>query len=200
MDTSPPLSAPPVVEGAGFAIRFLARFIDTIYGVILGLAGGVLTGIILAVLQRAQVIEPGWQRHLHDRDPLTFVLSLCGVVLYHTLCEGIYGASIGKLICQLRVISENGGWCSLAPAFIRSISYFVDALFFGLIGYSSMKKSDLNQRYGDHWAHTVVVWASQVPQGAARSIAMAFGAVVAGSVCWTLLLSVGLILRVLSHG
>ncbi len=199
MDES--LSSPsPLSEGAGFLVRAGARIIDTLYGVFLGFGGGVVAGIALALLQAAGSIQPGWQRHLQGQDPLALVLSLVGGLFYHSFAEGIYGASLGKVICQLRVVSEAGGPCTFKSAFIRSLAYFVDALFFGLIAYSSMKKSHLNQRYGDHWGHTVVVQKSQMPPGAARPVSLAFGGIIAGSVCWSLLLAVSLILHVVRQG
>jgi uncharacterized RDD family membrane protein YckC len=200
MDEPPPLPSTPVLQGAGFGIRLGARILDTIYGLCLGFAGGVIGGITLVILQRARLIDPGWQKYLGGKDVLSYVLSFVGVMVYHTMSEGIYGASLGKAICQLRVISENGGPSTFKGAFIRNISYFVDALFFGLIGYNSMRKTDLNQRYGDHWGHTIVVARKDLPLTAARPVSLAFGAIIAGSVCWILLLSLGLILHVLRQG
>jgi len=49
---------------------------------------------------------------------------------------------------------------SLLGAFLYQISdlaYSIDALFSGLIGYQSMQKGPLQQRYGDIWGKTVVV-------------------------------------------
>jgi len=142
------VSTLPVSAGAGFWIRAGARLIDVFYGIALGFVGGVLAGISLAILDRSGLITPGWQDRIHGTNLAGWGLSLLGGFLYHTMTEGIYGASLGKLICQLRVVRENGGPIGLGNAAIRSLGYYIDALFFGLIAYSSMKQSALNQRYG----------------------------------------------------
>src|SRR5205823_5416376 len=70
---------------------------------------------------------------------------------------------LGKLICQLRVIHEDAHSINIWSAVKRSLAFLWDGLFFGLVGYNSMKQSDLNQRYGDRWAHTVVVKSADAP-------------------------------------
>jgi hypothetical protein len=69
----------------------------------------------------------------------------------------------------------------LTQAFKRSLAFFWDSLFFGLVGYSSMKKSELNQRYGDHWAKTVVIKSSEVAAESKRGWEMFAVAFVVGS-------------------
>jgi uncharacterized RDD family membrane protein YckC len=85
-----------------------------------------------------------------------FIFSLLAGVAYHTICEGLHGSTVGKLALQMVVVTEGGTPCDLDAALKREIAYFFDALFFGLIGYVSMKKSQQEQRYGDHWAQTIV--------------------------------------------
>lgn len=60
------------------------------------------------------------------------------------------------------VVQEDGAPCRLWPAVIRELGYFVDALFFGLIGYLAMQKTLKEQRHGDEWAHTIVCERSAV--------------------------------------
>jgi uncharacterized membrane protein YiaA len=50
----------------------------------------------------------------------------------------------------------------MVPAIIRELGYFIDALFFGLVGYLAMQKTYQEQRYGDQWAHTVVTQRANV--------------------------------------
>ena len=84
-------------------------------------------------------------------------LGILSFFLYQTFSEGISGTSIGKLVCRLSVVQTDARPCTMLGAFKRDLAYHMDALFFGLIGYESMKKSPLRQRYGDVWANTVVV-------------------------------------------
>jgi uncharacterized RDD family membrane protein YckC len=118
-----------VIEGVGFWPRVAARLIDIVVMTFLGYMAGTLFAIIF---------------------------SLLAGVAYHTICEGLHGSTVGKLALQMVVVTEGGTPCDLDAALKREIAYFFDALFFGLIGYVSMKKSQQEQRYGDHWAQTIV--------------------------------------------
>jgi uncharacterized RDD family membrane protein YckC len=169
-------------EGAGFGIRAAARIIDLIYAVILMFIAGLLAGIALAVMEQAGLIESGWENRVGEGSLLNWVLNVMTFVLYHSVTEGMYGASLGKVICRLRVATEDGRAITLAKAFKRSLAYCWDALFFGLIAYSSMKKSPLNQRYGDHWAKTVVVKSGDVSADARSGFEIFVLALLMGSV------------------
>ena len=88
---------------------------------------------------------------------------------------------MGKQILGIVVSQEDGTPCSLRGAAIRSLGYFVDGMFFGIVGYTAMKRDDSHQRYGDDWAHTVVVHKSTVPPDKLRgggifAAALALGA------------------------
>ena len=190
------LDTKPVTVGAGFWIRALARLVDTVYGFALGMVAGVQVGIILAILEALSVVEPGWgDRISQGSNLMPTLMSLVGYLLYYTACEGLCGASLGKLVCGLRVLSEDLSPCSLKPAFVRSLAGFVDGLFFGVIGYMSMSKTLTQQRHGDHWARTVVVRNSQVPLGSKRSTTQYLLALALGSVAWGLALVAGLLWR-----
>src|SRR3954468_12861549 len=127
-----------IATGAGFAIRAAARLIDAIYGVVVGLFAGVLGAIVLVGLEQAGLIAAGWQGRMGGLNLAGWGLGLLGTFIYHCLTEGIYGASLGKLACGLRVVSETAQPIGFAPAFKRSLAYHWDALFFGMVGYSSM--------------------------------------------------------------
>ena len=115
------LATPDISAGAGFWIRAGARLIDAVYGIVLGLFAGVLGGIVLVLLDRAGLIEPGWQGRIQGLNIAGWALSLLGGFLYHSLTEGIYGASLGKLICQLRVVTEEGQSIGMKRALLRSV-------------------------------------------------------------------------------
>jgi hypothetical protein len=69
----------------------------------------------------------------------------------------------------------------MANAFVRNLAYHIDALFFGAVGYNSMEKSSLRQRYGDVWADTIVVNADELPEGSKRPWSRFLLALMAGS-------------------
>ncbi len=196
MEESQPLANTTIAVGAGFGIRAAARVIDTVYGLLLALMGGILGGIILVLLEQAGLVASGWEERTGGADLAGWGLGLLGNVFYHSLTEGMYGASLGKLLCGLRVVSEVAQPITTTQALKRSLAYFWDALFFGLVGYSSMKKSELNQRYGDHWARTIVVKAGEVPAESKSGWEMFVLAFLMGSVGWMLAHLLGVIIHV----
>jgi len=178
----------PVIEGAGFWIRAGARILDTLFGTLLGALAGLLGGITLGLLQSLSVIEPGWNLGLTEGRWLLWLAGLLCSICYHTLCEGVGSASLGKVICGLRVMSEDSSPCGLKQALIRSLAYFIDSLVFGVVGYFEMTKTRKEQRHGDRWAKTLVVRSRQVPEPSRRSGLRIFLAIVLGSAASTLLL------------
>ena len=159
-----------VREGAGFWVRALARVIDTLVHLAVGLAAGLATGILVAIGSALQGI-PGDKtiEKLSATTPLAFLASLIGDVALHAVAEGLHGSTLGKRICGLTVISEDGTPATLPDAVKRSIAYFWDALFFGWVGARKMAESPRNQRFGDVWGHTQVVRLSALDPGSRRS-------------------------------
>lgn len=148
----------------GFGIRAGARLIDIVMGYILTIIVGVMVGVAIAILGTSGVLSPDWEARIDTSNPLLGALfGMISTITYHTISEGMAGASLGKLICGLRVVGEDDQKCSFGGAFVRSLGFLIDGMFFGLVGYSSMSSSPLNQRYGDKWARTLVVRANRVP-------------------------------------
>ena len=176
----------PVLVGAGFWIRALARVIDYAWGYVVGLLVGINAGISLVILEALSIAEPGWADRVGQSNLLTFILSLFGYIAYHTFCEGLHGASLGKLICGLRVRAENLAPCRMNPALQRSIAFYLDGLVFGAVGYMEMQKTLMEQRHGDRWARTVVVKTSQIPEEARRPNLQFPYAFALGSAAWGL--------------
>ncbi len=146
-----------IPRGAGFGIRFLARFIDLAYGTVLSMFAGFFAGIIFAVLNHFGKLAPDWLERLNQKSGLDYLFGIVGFFLYHAFAEGIGTVTVGKAICRLRVVQIDGSPATLGGALIRDLGYHIDALFFGLVGYHSMSKGRLQQRYGDVWGETVVV-------------------------------------------
>jgi uncharacterized RDD family membrane protein YckC len=145
--------APPA-QGKGFAIRAGAYLIDGVAFSLLYLLTTVVTysvvGLVLA---------------LAGLDLRLYKGSACGVdylvpgvlsVLYFAVFEWLYGATLGKLVLRMRVVTVSGEPCTLRAALIRSVLRYVDGLFFAVPAYATMKVP-LQQRIGDKAAHTLVV-------------------------------------------
>jgi uncharacterized RDD family membrane protein YckC len=196
-DSPPRIATAEIVSGAGFWIRFLARFLDMAFGFMLGLATGVIGGILFAVLSRLGRISPDWPLLVRKTSLSGFGLGLLGAFLYHAIAEGVGSVTVGKLICGLRVVQEDGRPATLRGAFIRDLAYHLDALFFGLVGYASMCKGPLQQRYGDVWGKTVVVKAAVFQPTPARSPLRMAAGILVGSVLWAGITFAQLLLRVI---
>jgi uncharacterized RDD family membrane protein YckC len=157
-----PQSAVELV-GARFGVRSAARVIDFVVHYIIWFSFGVAVGIGIGIYAAIANI---------DVEPLAnrfgtvhwyaYALSVTGAVLYHTFMEGMHGATVGKRLLGLIVISANGQPLRVPAALGRSWAFYIDGLFFGLVAYSSMEPP-LQQRYGDKWCSTVVVKRSSLP-------------------------------------
>jgi len=150
----------PDVEGKRFLIRALAFIIDimVVNGLTLisGFVGYVIIGILMIFVSYILGIELYF---VEEENILQLIYSLIISILYFGLFEGVYGATFGKLILRMRVISSNGDPCSLLQAFDRSILRIIDGFFFGLVAYINMKPP-VFQRLGDKRAGTLVVSAN----------------------------------------
>jgi uncharacterized RDD family membrane protein YckC len=189
MSTVPPVPPPPqdstsaysgyvdgtrastIPDGVGFWPRAGARVIDTIAHICAGFAGGVVFGVLAAV---ATSVAGGDFQSLAARlgrsSWLDFVVGILGFLTYHTICEGLHGSSLGKMVLGQVVVTDQVRPCNLRAAFIRSLAYFVpDALVFGIPAYLEMQKTRLQKRHGDNWAGTFVARRTQVPVGSLRS-------------------------------
>jgi uncharacterized RDD family membrane protein YckC len=197
-DEPPEAAAIELKEGAGFGIRVVARLVDLGIGYLMGYGAGIATGFILAVLQRGGYIDASWQGRIPEGNTVTlFLAGLAGVIAYHTLCEWIHGATLGKLICRIRVVRQDGRPCGLSGALIRSIAYLLDSLFFGLIGYHSMEKTRLSQRNGDVWGRTAVIKTAQLPASSEKSPALFILGLFLGTGAWMTCMVTGWLIELL---
>jgi uncharacterized RDD family membrane protein YckC len=155
-----------LAEPAGFWLRAGARFLDTLAATLLGAASAPASVALIRVLEEGGTIEHYWQYRMSHSLIALIATSTLGSVSYHTLCEGMGGATLGKLMCGLRVVRENDRPASVGGALIRTLAYYIDAFFFGLVAWASMSNSPRKQRLGDRWGKTAVVLARTLPDGA----------------------------------
>jgi uncharacterized RDD family membrane protein YckC len=169
-------------EYAGFGVRAGARIIDTIAAVVFGMIGGATGGVIASVLAVSGVLAPGWLQRIQGLSVGSFGFGVLASLTYHTLSEGLGGASVGKALLGLRVKREGLRPCGVGRALVRNLAYYVDGFFFGMVAYSVMSSSERQQRLGDRWGHTVVVRASSLPAGAGDGFALGMALGVVGHV------------------
>ncbi|MFH1664125.1 MAG: RDD family protein [archaeon] len=89
------------------------------------------------------------------------LMSFCTVItqmIYWTVLEGKFGASIGKKILKMKVVKENGQEIDYIDAFFRNITKFADNLLFFLpIDILTVFATKNKQRFFDKVAGTIVV-------------------------------------------
>jgi uncharacterized RDD family membrane protein YckC len=156
------LGQPDGLPGVSFWPRVGARAIDAVLHYVVSFFSGILFVILLAAASGGH-ISPELSFKMRHTDLTGVFLALLGSVAYHVICSSIHGSSLGKLALSLVVVQEDGSPCRFGSAVIRELAYFVDGLFFGLIGYLAMQKTPQEQRHGDEWAHTVVRKRASLP-------------------------------------
>jgi uncharacterized RDD family membrane protein YckC len=95
---------------------------------------------------------------------LTLILaSLAAEFVYFSVCEGVFGKTLGKRLFGLRVVrAADGRPCGLFAAVIRTALRLVDNILLSLPGITFIVSSPRRQRLGDRAARTLVV--SEVPE------------------------------------
>jgi uncharacterized RDD family membrane protein YckC len=161
---------PGRIRGVGFWPRVGARVIDLIVQYLIAVSAGFVFGVLVAVAARmaGQSASILLAKQGHPAFAV-FVFALLGSVAYETTCEGWHGSTPGKLVLSMVVVQEDGTPCRPGPALVRSLAYFFDSLFFGIIAYLAMNKTPQEQRHGDVWAHTIVAKRSDAPAPSLRS-------------------------------
>lgn len=152
----------PGLKGVTFWPRFFARLIDFIPHYIVGFATGILFVVLLAVASGGRPPVSVLHRISGIHVP-TFLAGILGWFAYFVICETVHGSTLGKLALSMQVVQQDGSPCLLKSAVIRELGYFVDTMFFGIIGYLGMRDDPEHQRYGDQWADTIVCKRSDVP-------------------------------------
>lgn len=165
---------------AGFGVRFGARLIDVVVRFVVSAAAGIAYAVLVAVAAAARGTDPAAAlASPHDAfSGGTFLIGFAAGTAYHAVAEGISGATLGKLLCGLRVTTPSLGRPGAIGLIVRNVAILVDGLFFGLVAHGAMKASEKQQRYGDRWGGTVVVRAAGAPEAVrGTSGAIALGVV-----------------------
>lgn len=143
-----------VAEGKEFWVRAGAYLVDGIVLFVVSTATSLIVGMFLAIV--LALVGQDFAPNAQTPWWLNAIVGLALSTAYYTLFEGLYGASVGKLLLRMRVVQTDGRPCSLGSALVRALLRHVDGLFLGLVAASSMKPP-LRQRLGDKAADTVVL-------------------------------------------
>lgn len=131
---------------AGFWIRLLAWFIDTV----------VLAGVHLILL----TIMPGTSIELYYADDSVWtmadsVMAILGAA-YYAVGVSVFSTTVGKRILGLYVRRKSGSYVGILRAFFRHVSSYLSMLVFGL-GYLRIALNPDKRAWHDHICDTVVV-------------------------------------------
>ena len=85
--------------------------------------------------------------------------------IYYLLLEAFFGASVGKVVCRMRVTMVDGSRPTGVALVVRNLVRVPEAMFFYIPSGISCSASPRRERLGDHAAHTVVVRRRLVPAG-----------------------------------
>ncbi len=148
------------VDYASLAWRFTAVLIDTV--VLLGLWISVLMIYILVLAGQGKIDpnDPAAAQQLSQElggSGVLNVVILGSLFIYYVVLEAIFAASVGKLVCRMRVVMADGSRATGLAVVVRNVIRVPEAIFFYVPSGISCAVSPHRQRLGDHAARTVVV-------------------------------------------
>jgi uncharacterized RDD family membrane protein YckC len=149
----------PAPEYASVNARAKALAIDTM----LGLLAVVVLGAIFGGISSSNGLF-----YIKIGGPPILMATVLWLV-YMTLMESKYGASVGKRARGLRVVMEDGAPVSAEAALIRNLLRFLDAAPYVVpyfVAIKAISRSPKMQRFGDRVAETMVVHAPASPDSA----------------------------------
>ncbi len=85
--------------------------------------------------------------------PLFLVCSVI-MALYKPLMEGIYGATLGKMIMKIKMVDENFNPISLAQSFGKNAIYLISSILSILTGFEMFQNQDFLEAEG--WAEIML--------------------------------------------
>lgn len=114
-------------------------------------------GVLFAVAYLAAMFTGGLNDTGFEVQGGPAFLSFLIWFAYYIVMEALLGASLGKLLLGLRVVSEDGTAIGWPAAIVRNVLRVVDGFLFYLVAALVAWGSPKRQRLGDRVAGTVVV-------------------------------------------
>lgn len=155
----PAYNPPPDVQYAGFWLRVVAYFVDTLVLAPVGLIGfAILGGTIVANLGKLQGDpDPAVIMSLFGAYALTIFVSVSAAWLYHAFMESSrHEGTLGKKAMGLRVTDMNGNRISFGRASGRFFGKMITGMTMG-IGYAMAGFTERRQCLHDMLAGCLVV-------------------------------------------
>jgi uncharacterized RDD family membrane protein YckC len=151
VEPTPPGAPPPACQIAPLGERLAASILDTV----LLISVFVLTG--MAAIARAGGVPENGLSLTSARALESMAGALAVSLSYFWLCEGLFGATLGKALAGIQVRKEGGSRCGLGASLVRNLLRVIDGFGLYLFGFIVALFSNLRQRLGDQAAGTIVV-------------------------------------------
>ncbi len=146
---------PTAQNYAGFWIRFVAKIID---GIVMGIAQWIVMIPFGMMMMSAGNFASGAEPSA-GFFALIGLQQLIGILIpaaYNTFFIGRFGATLGKMACQLRVVMPDGGQVSYMRALGRNFAEWISAVIL-CIGYIMAAFDDEKRALHDRICSTRVV-------------------------------------------
>lgn len=135
---------------AGFFKRGFSVFVDLILNLIIFLILNLQFSVSASWDYSSGV---GWVTSVEYQYPLNALFFLIVLIIYFTLTESLWGASVGKFIFRERVVGLSKEKISFSKSFLRNVFTPIDLI----LGPVFFLFSSKNQTLGDKIANTVVI-------------------------------------------
>jgi len=154
LSSAPTVAAHPLVDDNAIAAmgdRAIAALLDSIVVAVFIIPVG-----MWAAVRWGGVTPNGFEL---QGTAAFFTFFMIGIfwLLYYWLFEGMFGATLGKLIMQVKVLRLDGSSVGLGKSLIRNLLRLIDGVGLYLVGFLVALFSSKRQRLGDHVAGTIVV-------------------------------------------
>jgi uncharacterized RDD family membrane protein YckC len=190
----PAAAVVPAVRYAGFWIRLVAWFIDSVV-VLVGLSA---VSVAFGVLEAALSSRPGAQNAPGLFGPVFDLLAIVGAWLYFSLLHSSrWQASLGMMALSLSVVGNDGGRVSFARATGRYFASLISGLFCYL-GYLLIAFTGRKQALHDLIASTFVVHGRPQPGRALQPAGLARGSAEGAGLAAAVVVSGALVLVLMS--
>ena len=159
------------VEYASLGWRFAAVLVDTVVLFGLLIIAMMVYILVLAAQGRIDPQDPAAVQALSQElgvsDLMANVVVFGALFVYYAVLEGIFGASVGKLVFRMRVVMADGSKPTGGAVIVRNLVRIPEAWLLYVPAGISCLASGRRQRLGDHAARTIVVRRRLAVTGAA---------------------------------
>ena len=146
-----PMPANPGVPYASAGQRFIAKAVDTALVVVpIGI-------VVVSRLDSERLLFPNPLAHFMGESGTGWMAALLLLFIYHVLAEGLWGQTLGKRLCRIRVMDRDLKPCTMGQSIIRNFVRLADGICFYWVGVISIAATDRWQRLGDLAGRTIVV-------------------------------------------